>query len=1367
MADRTVRVRYQADTADLVSKSAAAGASVKGAFAGADEAGRSLHQTTQGVSAGLGATQQAAIGLAGGLSQADAAAGRYVDAGGRMREANGRFVAGAGAATTATAALGDSADQTGRQVGGLWSILGDGVAPAEAVRRSVQGVGIGLLAIGAAATVGVGTAVGMWSSFDQQMSHIQAATHESAAGMGILSDATLAAGQASQFSATQAGEGVESLAKAGLATADIVGGALKGSLDLAAAGGLAVADSAETMATALSVFNLEGGEASHVADLLAAGAGKAQGSVADMTMALNQSALVANQMGLSVEDTTGILAEFANAGLLGSDAGTSFRTMLLRLINPSVEASDAMRQVGLNVYDASGQFVGMESIAGQLQARMGGLDEETRNAALATIFGADAIRGATILYNDGASGVEQWRDAVSDAGYASETAALMTDNLAGDVERMGGSFETAMIKIGSSADGPLRMVVQLLTDVFDTIGSAPAGVQQAILIIGGLTAAIGLAGGTAVIAAPKIIAFNTAIAAMKADTATAGVQRLGGALGLLGRAVPIVGTAFALGAVAIGAWSASHAEAQRADEDLRSSLDQTTGAITDQTRAMVAQQIQSSGMLDLAREIGVAQGDLTDAILGDEDAIRRVSAAIEGIKEAWRVAYQPGGEVTDELRYQLQAALDLEGAYPQLAGRLQEQIEAQKAYAAELRGTAEAGTVNTTTLEGIAEAASGVATAYGEVGPAAGEAGDAQESAGEQAVDILDEDTDAVLDLIDAYNELYDINKSAPEALGAYHEAVRDTSELIGEMTEAVDANGEAVDTSAMSVQEIISAYGGLSGVLNQTSTDFDVTTEAGYALRQSFDDQGRAAQESAERTLEYNRSLAGSDPTKLAAANRTYVESLEASRASMSLSLQALGLNKTAADTLAASIVAIPDQASTKVDLEDQEFDRKEKAAKRRLDDLERLRVAKLDADDGQLNVVLAEQEGRLSSFEIRRTAQLFGDPTGIDSTLETTGGALDEFESGRSVSLTADETEIDAALARQETALAIYQERRTVQLFGDDEQADATEDDQEDRLGEFVQTRTVPLHADDAHADSIEDDQAARQREFERLKTVQLAGNDSHADAIEDQQAARHREFERMKTAILNADPSRAISGAAAAQAAINGLHGKTVFMDLDWRIGNLPEGIERATGGYAPAEPGGRHYILGEGGEGEWIIPESKMVGILGDAYEMGRAGQPMPDTNDLDRSGWARSELGSLDSGADDERRAYDAPTSGIPGLTVEASPLMREEPATDAPTLLGMVQRALSPALDALARYPQVGQPEPAAPRGWDGAQLDASVVHAATQPMTVAPVIVMPESQGKAPDQRSYSLTVTGIEKSSPIDVLHREWRTYADLGRG
>jgi hypothetical protein len=179
----------------------------------------------------------------------------------------------------------------------------------------------GLGAVG----LGLGYAAYSGMTFDKSMSRVAAASQASGAELGRLRQAALDAGADTQYSAEESAAAITELAKAGVSTADVLGGGLTGALNLAAAGEMEVADAAEVGATALSVFGLKGSEMSHVADLLAAGAGKAQGSVHDMGMALNQSALVADQAGLSIEDTTGALAMFAANGLLGSDAGRRSR----------------------------------------------------------------------------------------------------------------------------------------------------------------------------------------------------------------------------------------------------------------------------------------------------------------------------------------------------------------------------------------------------------------------------------------------------------------------------------------------------------------------------------------------------------------------------------------------------------------------------------------------------------------------------------------------------------------------------------------------------------------------------------------------------------------------------------------------------------------------------------------------------------------------------------------------------------------------------------------------------------------------------------------------------------------------------------
>lgn len=343
---------------------------------------------------------------------------------------------------------------------------------------------------GAGIAAGLGVAIKKFADFDSAMSGVAANSGASGAELEKLRGAALKLGADTQFSATEAADGINELAKAGVSSADILGGGLKGSLDLAAAGQIGVGEAAETAATAMTQFNLKGDQIPHVADLMTNAANKAQGGVGDLSQALKQGGLVAASTGLTIDETAASLAAFASAGLIGSDAGTSLKTMLQRLSAPSGKAAQLMDELGISAYDAQGEFVGMEALSGQLRSSLEGLTPAQRNAALATMFGSDAVRAANILYEQGAQGMAKWTDEVTEQGAAAKQAATLNDNLKGDIERLGGALDSAFIKTGSGANGALRTLVQGVTSLVDGIGKVPGPV----LLAGGALSSLALMG---------------------------------------------------------------------------------------------------------------------------------------------------------------------------------------------------------------------------------------------------------------------------------------------------------------------------------------------------------------------------------------------------------------------------------------------------------------------------------------------------------------------------------------------------------------------------------------------------------------------------------------------------------------------------------------------------------------------------------------------------------------------------------------------------------------------------------------------------------------------------------------------------------
>mgnify|MGYP000921843495 FL=1 len=481
-----------------------------------------------------------------------------------------------------------------------------------------RNVAIGSVAIAAAA----GLAIKGFADFDAQMSRVGAASNATAADMEKLRTAALQAGKDTKFSATQAAEAEEALVKAGVSVIDVVQGGLRGAMDLAAAGNLELADAADIAANAMNTFNLQGKDVPKIADALAAGAGKAVGDVQDLGLALKQSGLVASQVGLSMTDTVGTLSAFADNALLGSDAGTSFKTMLQRLNPQSDAAADTMERLGLDFFDARGEFIGITEVAGQLQRGMKDLSAEQRLAAMTTIFGSDAIRAANVLYAEGAEGIARYIAGVEDQGYASRVAAKATDNLKGDLERLGGALETALIGSGGAGSKVLRELAQAATAAVDAFDSLPGPVKEGLVVLGLLTGVIGLTAAAFLTVVPRIAETRAALAAL--NITAAGVRtRMVGFLGVLGGPW---GLALTAATFAVTAWMAKQAEARERVRELTATLDEQTGAITTNTRATVVSRLESQGLLKDAAKLGLSLSDVTDAALGNAAALARLDA---------------------------------------------------------------------------------------------------------------------------------------------------------------------------------------------------------------------------------------------------------------------------------------------------------------------------------------------------------------------------------------------------------------------------------------------------------------------------------------------------------------------------------------------------------------------------------------------------------------------------------------------------------------------------------------------------------------------------------------------------------------------
>lgn len=336
------------------------------------------------------------------------------------------------------------------------------------VAKAAAGLG------GAAIVGGLAKSINLAKDFDLTIRQVGVQTGQTGKGLKDLSGLAIKMGKDTAFSAQDASGAMLELAKGGLSAADIKAGALKTTMTLAAAGGLEMASAAEYVTQSMNTFGIAAKNADQVAVALAGGANASTASVESLGMALSQVGPGATNAGMSLQETVAALAAFDNNGIKGSDAGTSLKTMLSRLVPQTDAAASAMRKYGLSFVKPNGEFKSMSQVAGQLRKGLGKLSDEERTAALNTLFGADASRAATVMMKEGEKGIQGYIKATKNQKTVQDMANTAMGGAKGAWEELTGTVETLAIQVGTAALPAFTAAAKGAADMVDGIaGSGP------------------------------------------------------------------------------------------------------------------------------------------------------------------------------------------------------------------------------------------------------------------------------------------------------------------------------------------------------------------------------------------------------------------------------------------------------------------------------------------------------------------------------------------------------------------------------------------------------------------------------------------------------------------------------------------------------------------------------------------------------------------------------------------------------------------------------------------------------------------------------------------------------------------------------
>lgn len=341
------------------------------------------------------------------------------------------------------------------------SVVQRSIANANAIGRNMT---LGLtLPIG----YGMARALKATGDFEQGLRVLEATSGATAEQMKRIRKQAEDLGASTVFSSRQVVDAQNMLVRNGLQLDQVLGGAAASAVNLAAATGAELSDAADIATAAMQNFKVAAAESDRIANQVAGTLIASKLDVNDYALAMGQAGGVVGGAGVSLEDFNAVLAGTSTAFSSGSDAGTSFKTFIGRLVPQSKEARTAMKELGLEFFNADGSMKSMAEVAQELNEGLGNLTDESRQRALNLIFGQDASRTALKMMEMGAAGVRKYREEIAKANAADQAAARM-GGFAGAMEELSGAWETFRDK-GLMDSGVLQDATVLLREAGDGI----------------------------------------------------------------------------------------------------------------------------------------------------------------------------------------------------------------------------------------------------------------------------------------------------------------------------------------------------------------------------------------------------------------------------------------------------------------------------------------------------------------------------------------------------------------------------------------------------------------------------------------------------------------------------------------------------------------------------------------------------------------------------------------------------------------------------------------------------------------------------------------------------------------------------------
>lgn len=334
----------------------------------------------------------------------------------------------------------------------------------------------------ALAPVGLGMAFAAKkaANFEQQMSNTRSILRITTEDMAPLELKAKQLGASTQFTATEAGQAMENMARAGANTGQIISG-ISGIMNAAAADSMGLAEASDVVAKTVKGMGLEWDQAQRVADVLANTSSKTNTNISKLGETFRMMAGSARTLGVPLEEAAAVAGKLADSGLDATLGGTSMVNMFNKLANPSTKAAEMMTNWGIALRDSNNRLLPVSRIVEQFSNKLNKIKDPIKKAGLATeLFG---LRGQKAFFALQAAGKKSLDELVKQnfeaEGAAEEMAKIRLANLKGQLTIFASAMEGFSIELFQPLLAPLTEFVSVAANKLGLVVQAIQKIQSA------------------------------------------------------------------------------------------------------------------------------------------------------------------------------------------------------------------------------------------------------------------------------------------------------------------------------------------------------------------------------------------------------------------------------------------------------------------------------------------------------------------------------------------------------------------------------------------------------------------------------------------------------------------------------------------------------------------------------------------------------------------------------------------------------------------------------------------------------------------------------------------------------------------------